>query len=283
MKNILIASLLMFAFGSTQNLRAQDSKNKKPNIIFIFTDDQGWGDLGVYGHPDVKTPHLDKLAKDGMLLTQFYVGSPVCSPSRATLLTGRFAPEIGIHYAIGGPGGKAYNSRSTLDPKLPNVYRTFSENGYATGHYGKWHLGSGVDAPNPSDYGVQQYAVSNGNGPKLSFPNKKATNANKSEITADHGIEFIERNQKSPFFLSLWINDPHALLDPTEEQMKPYLELTRKGIRDKYRNSQTVYYSILTSIDEAVGRVVKKVDELGLRENTIIVFSSDNGPSPLWS
>lgn len=274
--------MVVLAFATPQFSISQDLSNKKPNIIFIFTDDQGWGDLGCYGHPDIKTPHLDKLAQDGMLLTQFYVGSPVCSPSRATLLSGRFAPETGIHYAIGGPGGNQYNSSQLLDPELPNIYKTFSKNAYHVGHFGKWHLGR-INAPPRSAYGVDETEESGVSGRKPNKFGKIRTNANKSELVADYGVDFIERNRDSTFFLSLWINDPHAVLDPTDEQMEPYLEYTHRAVEDHYRSSQTVYYSIISSIDRAAGRVIHAVDSLGLRENTIIIFSSDNGPSPLWS
>lgn len=278
----LLTLLMAVAFGLPYPASAHDSAGKNPNIIFIFTDDQGWGDLGCYGHPDILTPHLDKLAQDGMLLTQFYVGAPVCSPSRATLLSGRFAPETGIHYAIGGPGGDRYNSTQLLDPHLPNIYKTFSKNGYRIGHFGKWHLGR-INAPPRSAYGIDESEEEREPGRRRNKFGKIRTNANRSELVADYGVDFIERNRDSSFFLSLWINDPHAVLDPTEEQMEPYLEHTHKGVRDHYRSSQTVYYSIISSIDKAAGRVIQTVDSLGLSENTIIIFSSDNGPSPLWS
>lgn len=271
--------ILMVPLAHTAVLYAE-----KPNIVFVFTDDQGWGDVAAYGHPDVRTPNLDQLAEEGMLLTQFYVGSPVCSPSRASLLTGRFSPETGIDYAIGGPAGNRYNHAQWLDPGLPNVYRTFAEQGYRIGHYGKWHLGwknkgGELAAPPPADYGVHESATSHSTGPKLTG----LTNANKSERIADEGVAFIERNKEEPFFLSLWIMDPHAVLDPTQEQMEPYMDLTHRAVRDELRSSQTVYYAILEAIDTAVGRVVAKLEEAGIRDNTIIIFSSDNGPSPLWS
>jgi N-acetylgalactosamine-6-sulfatase len=258
--------------------------DKQPNIVFIFTDDQGWGDLGAYGHPDAQTPHLDALASNGMLFNQFYVASPVCSPSRASLLTGRFAAETGIHYAMGGPAGNEFNDVLWLDPAIPNIYRVFAENGYRIGHYGKWHLGQrdrdGNDvAPPLKAYGVHESATNKSVPPKLSG----LTNSNKSERVADEGVAFIERNRDRPFFLSLWINDPHAILDPTEEQMAPYLELTHPTVRNRMRNSQTVYYAILTAIDAAVGRVIKALDDAELSDDTIVIFSSDNGPSPLWS
>jgi N-acetylgalactosamine-6-sulfatase len=257
---------------------------EKPNIVFVFTDDQGWGDVGAYGHPDVQTPHLDQLAGEGTLLTQFYVGSPVCSPSRAAFLTGRFAAETGVHYAIGGPAGNRFNDVQWLDPDLPNIYRTFAEHGYRIGHYGKWHLGQrdqeGNDvAPPPAEYGVHESATNKSSGPKL----RRLTNGNKSERVADEAVAFIERNREQSFFLSLWINDPHAVLDPSEEQMEPYMDQTHRAVRDTLRSSQTVYYAIIESIDAAVGRVMAKLEKEGLRDNTIIIFSSDNGPSPLWS
>ena len=265
-------------------LAVADLHGRPPNVIVIFTDDQGWGDVGAYGHPDAQTPHLDQLASDGMLFSQFYVASPVCSPSRASLLTGRFAAETGIHYAIGGPAGQQYNDAVWLDPERPSLYHTFAQNGYRIGHYGKWHLGQrardGTNrAPPLSAYGVHESATTNSTGPQL----KGLTNANKSERAADEAIAFIERNHERPFFLSIWINDPHAVLDPTEEQMAPYLELTHPAVRDTLRSSLTVYYAILTAIDTAVGRVVGALEAAGLREDTIVIFSSDNGPSPLWS
>ena len=276
MKSII--KFILFAFLATPVF------SKPPNIVFIFTDDQGWGDLGAYGNPKVRTPNIDALAAEGALFTQFYVASPVCSPSRAALLSGRFPAETGIHYAIGGPAGSQYNDAPWLDSGLPNVYRTFAEAGYRTGHYGKWHIGhkdkeGKANAPAPSDYGVQESAASHSSGPGL----PRMNNANKAEVIADAAIGFIERNKDNPFFLSIWHMDPHAVLDPTFEQMEPYLEHTHPSVRDHLKSSETVYYAILENIDRAVGRVVKKIEELGLRENTIIIFSSDNGPSPLWS
>ncbi|HSH09820.1 MAG TPA: sulfatase-like hydrolase/transferase, partial [Oceanipulchritudo sp.] len=190
----------------------------------------------------------------------------------------------GIYYAIGGPAGQQYNHSVWLDPQMPNIYRSFAEHGYRIGHYGKWHLGrqdreGNKVAPAPAEYGVHESATNNSTGPQLTG----LTNANKSERTADEGIAFIERNQSQPFFLSLWINDPHAVLDPTQEQMEPYMQFTNPAVRDTLRSSQTVYYAILTAIDTAVGRVIAKLEGAGLRDNTIILFSSDNGPSPLWS
>ena len=260
---------------------------RKPNVIFFFCDDLGWGDLGAYGNKVIDTPHIDSLARGGLRLTQFYVNSPVCSPSRAALLTGRNPAELGIHFAIGGDAGRYYNSRMWLDDKLTTIYDVFKEAGYTTGHYGKWHIGhgeiDGVTPPAPSEYGLDISGTTHSTGPGFVKQGERMDNANKSELLGKRGAEFVAAHKDEPFFLSLWIMDPHSVLDPTEEQMKPYLKHTHQQVSDHYRSSMTVYYAIISAIDKAVGEVVDAVEANGLAEDTIIIFSSDNGPSPLWS
>lgn len=261
---------------------------RQPNVIFIFCDDLGWGDLGAYGNKDIATPHIDGLARDGLRLTQFYVNSPVCSPSRAALLTGRNPSEIGIHYAIGGDAGRYYNSIRWLDDELTTIYDVFKQAGYRTGHFGKWHIGhepsdDGEPAPPPAEYGLDISGTTHSTGPSFVKKGERMDNSNKSELLGKRGAEFVEQYKDEPFFLSLWIMDPHSVLDPTEEQMKPYLKHTHNQVIDHYRSSLTVYYAIITAIDKAVGEVIQAVEDNGLAEDTIIIFSSDNGPSPLWS
>ncbi|MEO1244358.1 MAG: sulfatase-like hydrolase/transferase [Pseudomonadota bacterium] len=264
----------------------------------ILTDDMGWGDVGVYGHPDIKTPVLDELAGKGALFTQFYVSSPVCSPSRASLLTGRFAPETGIHYAIGGPAGDRLNSRPFLDDRAPTLYDVFRDSGYLTGHFGKWHLGgktrSGM-APPPSAYGLDVSATTNSTGPQLTALNKgddgekgsgtrrKLKRHESSAAIVDHAIQFIESANDKPFFVSLWTREPHAVLDPTSAQMAPYREFTHSSVSKKLSSALTVYYASITNLDTQIGRLIDYLDEQGLRNDTIIVFTSDNGPAPLWA
>jgi arylsulfatase A-like enzyme len=264
--------------------------DQPPNVVFIFTDDQGWGDVAAFGHPHVQTPHLDALARGGMRLTQFYVMSPVCSPSRAALITGRFAAETGVHYAIGGEAGTRYNSVPWLDPELPTVYDAFGAAGYVTGHYGKWHVGHrgpAGEAPPPAEYGIQVSGTTHSTGPGMVRHGERMTNGNKSELIANRAEEFIAAHSERPFYLNLWFHDPHAVLEPSVEQMEPYLEHSAVwGNRTQVMempSSLTVYYAILSNIDRAVGRVVAALEQAGVRDNTIIVFSSDNGPSPLWS
>jgi len=279
-------SALLFTLclvSSLYTLPVSASTARAPNVVFIFCDDLGWGDLGSFGNVEIATPHIDGLAREGARIGRFYVNSPVCSPSRAALLTGRFPGEVGIHYAIGGPAGDQYNSVPWLDPDLPTVYDAFKDAGYVTGHYGKWHIGHSKDAPAPSEYGLEVSGTSHSTGPGLVRAGEQLTNSNKSEIIANRAVEFIEAHADQPFFLSLWIMDPHSVLDPTAEQMEPYLKHTHPQVMDSYRSSLTVYYAIISAIDTAVGRVVAALEAQGLSEDTIIVFTSDNGPSPLWS
>lgn len=265
---------------------------RQPNIVFIFTDDQGWGDLGSYGHPHIQTPHIDALARDGMRFTHFYVGSPVCSPSRAAKITGRHSAETGVHYAIGGPAGDQFNSVPWLDPDLPTMYDVFAAAGYVTGHYGKWHIGwrdsdGNPVAPPPSEYGVQVSGTTHSTGPRMNLPRERMTNANKSEIIANRAVEFIDEYKDEPFLLNLWFHDPHAILEPTREMMEMYKDHSAlwdiAPPRQEFISSLTVYYAIITAIDTGVGRIVEALEKAGIRDDTIILFSCDNGPSPLWS
>ncbi len=273
---------------------------ERPNIVFILADDLGWGDLAVYGNPRVKTPNLDDLASEGVLLTQFYMMSPVCSPSRAAILTGRNPAELGIHYAIGAQAGDTLNDPDWLDPDLTTIYDIFRDAGYRTGHFGKWHLGAETSAgraPPPNDYGLDFSATTNSTGQKLkrgkrilvedTLGNASTSDTllrrDSSQAISESAIDFIASSKDQPFLVSLWLLEPHAVLDPSEEQMQPYLDLTHEKVRDRYRGSETVYYASLTNIDAQLGKLFDYLKREDLFDNTIVIFTSDNGPSPLWS
>ncbi len=252
----------------------------RPNFIFLFCDDLGWGDLPAYGHRNVdahggwtvrgelKMPHLDRMAREGTRFTQFYVASGVCSPSRAAVMTGQFPARLGIHYYIAGAEqNRRRGIAGHLDPGTPTVTRLLQQAGYATAHFGKWHLGRRKQAPEPTEYGIDRYdsCIRGTDGRVRS-----------SERIADETIAFAEANRDRPFFINAWIYDPHSPLHPTEEMMAPYANLTPRWGDNK--GAMQVYYGVLTNLDRHIGRVLDRLDQLGLSENTVVIFSSDNGP-----
>ena len=264
-----------------RNAMGANADKKRPNFIFVFADDLGWADLPCYGHRsvrahggwiirgDLKMPNLDRMAAEGELYTQFYVTSGVCSPSRAGIMTGQFPGRLGIHDYLGGTEfNKERGMPDYLESSVPTVTRLLKESGYTTGHFGKWHLGSGDDAPSPEEYGIDRYdSCSQGPGGR----------AKSSERIINETINFVESNKDKPFFINAWLNDPHTPLRPTEEQMKQYENMSPRWGDQK--GAFQVWYAVLSEIDRNVGRLLDKLDELGMSENTMVIFSSDNGPS----
>lgn len=264
-----------------------DSSKQTPNIIFILCDDLGWGDLGCYGNRDIKTPNIDRLAHQGLLFTNFYVNSPVCSPARAAIMTGQFPSKIGIHYAMGQHDWNVQcNMPDYLDSEIPTITRYFQKAGYKVGHFGKWHLGGPYNegTPSPKEYGIDEYATLMTDG----WNDYRKPDDPRSEWAGrniDIAIRFLEKNQNNPFFLNIWLFDVHSTVDPSDEQMAPYkdkwLRIGRQPTSRDYKGAMQIYYAAVTNVDKQVGRLVKRLDELGL-SNTIIMLASDNGPSPVW-
>jgi len=238
----------------------------KPNVIFLLADDLGWGDLSTHGSPFIKTPNIDALAKQGTDFHRFNVASPVCSPSRAGFMTGKFPARFGIRGAIGGIAKNVeWNMVDWLDPKAETLPRLLKGAGYVTGHYGKWHLQSGQadDAPLPAAYGVDEYAFF-GN---TSHPDGGKT-VNYVELW-DAAVDFMKRNREKPFYLNVWMHETHLAHHPTEESLKANAHLDER---------QRIYAAVATDADRGVGKILAALKELGLEENTLVVFSSDNGP-----
>lgn len=259
---------------------------ERPNVILIFADDLGWGDLGSYGHRQLKTPVLDQLAKEGKLFTQFYVNSPVCSPSRAALMTGRFPSALGIHGHFATPESNMDRGMPNfLDPEINTITKIFKDNGYAVGHFGKWHLGHSPDAPVPSEYGIDVSKTNTSNSKdnfKLWYPAKRSK---ATKLVLDETTNFIEKNKDNPFYVNAWLVDPHAVLNPSKKQMKKYEAMSPKpyskkhyGQKVKFHGAPQVYYATVTEMDHQIGIFLDRLDALGLKENTIVIFTSDNGP-----
>jgi len=258
------------------------SAERPPNILFILCDDLGWGDLHCYGHPVIQTPNLDRLARQGTLFTQFYVNSPVCSPSRATFMTGRFPARFRIHGHFAAPEHNASRGMPNwLDPKAVTVTRLLQEAGYATAHFGKWHLGGGPGAPDPRAYGIDVHRTLNSSGPGYEKEQKDPYfRAKSTRLFVEDAIRFIKAHRDRPWFVNLWTLVPHATLHPTDEDMKPYRRLA-PALRLPYKGALQIYYGTVTALDRDLGRLLERLDELGLAENTLVVFSSDNGPEDI--
>jgi arylsulfatase A-like enzyme len=290
---LTLAAISLPAFPGAAQDRPTPSR---PNIIFIMADDLGFGDLASYGHPRIKTPHLDQLAAEGTRFTQYYT-HPVCSPSRVSLLTGQHPARWQVYAPIVWLSVNAKNGMPDwLDLQAPSLPRALQQAGYSTALFGKWHLGGGSgrnfsgkainseDAPLPTGYGYDETRTYVGNGPgwrgttpvaephEIYVVEDDAFIQWSSKLIADEAIAFLGRRKEvpnQPFLLQVHFHDPHVPLRPTEEMMKPYADISDPGIR--------AYYAAVTNVDFNVGRILSRLDELGLRDNTLVIFTSDNG------
>jgi len=231
----------------------------KPNIIFIFADDFGWGDISKHGHPDIRTPNIDRLANEGSEFYQFSVSNPVCSPSRAAAMTGLYPSRTSIHRHLSGfEHHENFSMADWLDTEEVNMPKVMKSAGYKTAHFGKWHMGNNGGAPEPVEYGYDEAKVFNGNGPQTTFAD-----------LYDDAVDFMQRNKDEPFFINLWIHETHTPHDPSKKSLEKY----------KHLNEQDrVYAAVVDGADVRIGKVLKALDDLNLTDNTLVVFSSDNGP-----
>ncbi len=262
-----------------------------PNVVFIFIDDMGYGDLSVTGNSRVETQHIDRLAAEGLRFTQFYVGSPICSPSRVAITTGQYPARWLINsYLNTRRRNRERGMADFLSLDAPAVARAFQQAGYATAHFGKWHMGGGRDvheAPTPQAYGFDESLVSfEGLGERIlppgglsersallgAGPTWAVAKHMQTPIYVDRSIDFIRRHREQPFYLHLWLNDVHDRHSPSPEQAARYARLSD----DPYLRD---YYAVLDAMDEQIGRLIDAIDSMGLAENTLIALTSDNGPT----
>ena len=274
----------------------------KPNILFFLADDMGFGDLASFGHPYLATPNLDRLAASGTSFSQFYAASPVCSPSRAAFLTGRFPIHFGIHGHLSSTeNNRARDMPDWLDPHAPNLVRHLQQAGYRTGHFGKWHLGPEGktrigDKPIPADYGWDEFRGRDSFGmfevatDDPARPFDPYYRAKSTGLYVDAALEFIARSPSQPFLINLWTLVPHAALNPTPDELSVYRTLApdwtkfapsmrEYAARAKDPGEQLrVYAAAVSGLDAALGRLLAGLERLGVLRNTLIIFSSDNGP-----
>lgn len=266
----------------------------KPNILFVLVDDMGFGDLSVMGNKKVQTPNLDRLAREGVLMTQFYDAAPICSASRAGLLTGRFPAEVGfINYVSDRAYNKAIGQADWLDPKLPNIARLLKGAGYETAHIGKWHLGGGRDignAPWPTAYGFDHsFTTFEGLGPRVLVSDEERFLAQQSDelgegprfwelktnltsLYANMAVDFVAQHADKPWFVNLWLNDMHDPWAPDDESLSDVMGKGTSSDDDRMLAS-------LVKMDKTLGRLFDRLDQMGEMDNTLVIVTSDNGPS----
>ncbi len=258
MNRLLLALLGILPVSSHVNAAT------RPNIVFVFADDWGWGDLSCHGHSYLKTPNIDRLASEGTEFYQFTVACGVCSPSRAAVMTGHFPARYGIHghFATVQSHVKR-NMPDWLDPKAVLLPRLLKDSGYATAHFGKWHLTNTMvpDAPLPIEYGYDTYGAFNCSGPQMPVHDDLPL-----------AIDFIQKSHadKKPFFINFWIHEPHTPHYPRPEYLKQFSHLGDEA--------KEIYAAVLAHADARIGELLAELERLDLTDDTLVVFSSDNGP-----
>jgi arylsulfatase A len=276
----LIAATILLV-SCTCKKEKQSSESTKPNVVIVFTDDQGYADLGCYGAKGFTTPNIDKMAAEGVRFTDFYVAASVCTPSRAALLTGCYAPRVGVTTVFfpDGPPKTKDKSNLGLNPNEETIAELLKEHGYATALVGKWHLGhrepflpqkQGFDLFYGLPYSNDMRPENKPEYPPLELVENDSViadvGADQSMLTTwytERAVEFIKDNKGKPFFLYLAHSMPHIPL----------------FVSQKYDGkSESLYGDVIQEIDWSVGEVLKTLKDEGLDDNTLVIFTSDNGP-----
>jgi len=300
MKNTSIGFLRVALLVAGLSLSAQ--AEDKPNIIVIMADDLGYNDVGVYGCKDIPTPHLDKLANDGVRFTSGYVTWPMCGPSRAGFLTGKHQSKFGYYTNVSAP----FDKRQGL-PKMETIASLLKKQGYVTGGVGKWHMGT-ADDQHPNSMGFDDWFGFLGGGlmyfpldhPSYKgrfTPIKRPLNMKYMQHTlplihnrepvewdqyltrelTDAGIRFLEKHQEDPFFLFMSYNAPHLDLEAPEESIAKFPAEKMSKVPGVKPGARSVYAAMVHEMDEGIGQLLAKLDELELSEDTVVWFLSDNG------
>jgi arylsulfatase A-like enzyme len=279
MKKLFV--LLALLCVSQGEVTAAAAGTARPHIVFILTDDMGAGDVGCYGGTVAPTPNVDRMAREGTRFTRYYSASPICSPSRAGLITGQFPARWRISsYLQTRAGNRRCEQADFLDPAAPSLPRALKTAGYATAHVGKWHLGGGRDVTNAPKFAAYGYdeGVGTYESPEP-HPDITATNwiwsardkVKRWERTAffvDRTLDFIARHKDKPCFVNLWLDDPHT----------PWVPESKEGEQLAQGNTRPKLVRVLRENDRQIGRLMD-----ALPANTLLIFASDNGALPTFN
>ncbi|HEY5619007.1 MAG TPA: sulfatase-like hydrolase/transferase [Vicinamibacterales bacterium] len=287
MHRIVLLTALLAAAGSIGPAGAQSGDLRRPNVVLIMTDDVGYGDFGSYGAPDVKTPHIDSLARDGVRLTDFYANGATCTPTRTGLISGRYQQR----FALERPLGSAMTADGELG--LPATGRSLPQllknQAYATALIGKWHLGYKPEF-SPGAHGfdyffgfkggfTDYYHHVNGDGRPDLYENERLVEVPgyMTDLITERSVRFIEQNRQRPFFIDVAYNAGHWPYQPPGAPSKARDNGRHLGPFDEATSTRADYVAMLEHADRGVGRILETLDKLGLRQNTIVIFTNDNG------
>jgi len=255
------------ATAALSRMAAGQTTPQRPNVVLVMADDQGWGEVGYYGHPQLQTPVLDEVAAAGLRFDRFYSASPVCSPTRASVLTGRHANRSG-----------AFAPNWCTRPEEITIGHVLQAAGYRTGHFGKWHVGAvKAESPvNPRAMGFEEYLSHDNffeNNPPLSRNGAppEIIQGESSAIVVDAAIDFIKRvhSEGQPFFTIVWFGSPHAPYSGLPEDLETYAGIEHEATRHRFCE--------ITAMDRAIGTLRQALDDLGVRDDTLLWYCSDNG------
>jgi arylsulfatase A-like enzyme len=278
---IALVSAVSWSYGE-ERAPPRAVKRELPNIVLVLMDDMGWRDVGFMGNSFVETPHLDRLAKSGIVFTQAYASAPNCAPTRACLMSGQYPPRHGIYTVVdprqppGSPWQKlmAGESKAELAPSVVTIAESLSAGGYATGFFGMWNLGRGRRGPVspngqgfgtsvfPEDLGFEKDAYFNAKGGYL------------SDRLTDEVIDFIQRHREQPFFAYFADHAVHSPFDPKRDLSQKY---RTKAARTPDPRNDPDYAATVEAVDQNMGRIIDAVQRFKLTENTVVIFTSDNG------
>ncbi len=278
--HLFLSFILLTACVGKQENKSNIGEIIKPNVILVITDDQGYGDVGAHGNSIIKTPNIDAFYEESTHLTNFHVG-PTCAPTRAGLMTGRYANSTGVWHTVGG--------WSLLRENEKTLANMFSEAGYKTGGFGKWHLGDNY-LFRPEDRGFQETVMHGGGGVQQTpdywnntyfndtyFHNGKPEKYEGycTDVFFNEAIKFIQTNKDNPFFCYIAPNAPHGPYNVPMEYYNLYKDLGKDVLAD----TQKRFYGMITNIDDNFGKLRNKLKELNVADNTILIFMTDNGTS----